>query len=146
MLVWAMLCSMMTFIRVNIALCLASSFFFINNSVTFDKLGSVNGLGMTSASFFRYYDCFDSFYCHILVPSYRTVAPVFAGSIYSASLTNGLGFPLNYNLIFIIFGIIMLVVMVMVACLPQTINKQKRQDIPEKKKMTRKLNHNIKLL
>ena len=50
---------------------------------------------------------------------------MFSGSIYSVSLTNGLGFPLNYNLVFIIFGIIMLVVMVMVACLPQTINKQK---------------------
>ena len=50
---------------------------------------------------------------------------MFSGSIYSVSLTNGLGFPLNYNLIFIIFGIITLVVMVMVACLPQTINKQK---------------------
>ena len=54
--------------------------------------------------------------------SYRTVAPLLAGSIYSVSLTNGLGFPLNYNPIFIIFG---MVVMVMVACLPQTINKQK---------------------
>ena len=50
---------------------------------------------------------------------------MFSGSIYSVSLTNGLCFPLNYNLIFIIFGIITLVVMVMVACLPQTINKQK---------------------
>ena len=45
---------------------------------------------------------------------------MFAGSVYFASLTNGLGFPLNYNLIYI-----MLVVMMMVACLPQTINKQK---------------------
>ena len=35
---------------------------------------------------------------------------MFSGSIYSVSLTNGLGFPLNYNLIFIIFGIITLVV------------------------------------
>ena len=50
---------------------------------------------------------------------------MFAGSIYSVSLTNGLGFPLNYNLIFIIFGIIVLVVMVMVACLHPSINKQK---------------------
>ena len=48
-----------------------------------------------------------------------------AGSVYSVSLNNGLSFPLNYNLIFIIFGIILLVVMVMVACLAQTINKQK---------------------
>ena len=56
---------------------------------------------------------------------HRTVAPVFVGSIYSVSLTDGLSFPLNYHLIFIIFGIIMLIVMVMVACLPKTINKQK---------------------
>ena len=56
---------------------------------------------------------------------YRTLAPLFAGSIYSVSLTDGLSFPLNYHLIFIIFGIIMLIVMVMVACLPTTINKQK---------------------
>ena len=56
---------------------------------------------------------------------HRTVAPVFAGSIYSVSLTDGLSFPLNYHLIFIIFAVIMLIVMVMVACLPKTINKQK---------------------
>ena len=56
---------------------------------------------------------------------YRTLAPVFAGSIYSVSLTDGLSFPLNYHLIFIIFAIIILIVMVMVACLPKSINKQK---------------------
>ena len=50
---------------------------------------------------------------------------MFAGSIYSVSLTDGLSFPLNYHLIFIIFAVIMLIVMVMVACLPKTINKQK---------------------
>ena len=56
---------------------------------------------------------------------YRTLAPLFAGSIYSVSLTDGLSFPLNYHLIFIIFAIILLTVMVMVACLPKSINKQK---------------------
>ena len=56
---------------------------------------------------------------------HRTVAPVFAGNIYSVSLTDGLSFPLNYHLIFIIFAIILLAIMVMVACLPKTINKQK---------------------
>ena len=50
---------------------------------------------------------------------------MFVGSIYSVSLTDGLSFPLNYHLIFIIFAVIMLIVMVMVACLPKTINKQK---------------------
>ena len=53
-LVWAMLCVILLLIRVSIALCLASSYLFINNSVTFDKLGSVNGLGMTITAFFRY--------------------------------------------------------------------------------------------
>ena len=43
-----------------------------------------------------YFSFFVQYYC------YWTVAPVFAGSIYSVSLTNGLGFPLNYSLIFII--------------------------------------------
>ena len=55
---------------------------------------------------------------------------MFAGSIYSVSLTDGLSFPLNYHLIFIIFAIIILIVMVMVACLPKTITKQKRQHSP----------------
>ena len=54
---------------------------------------------------------------------YRTVALLFAGSIYSVSLTDGLSFPLNYHLIFIIFAIIILIVMF--AFLPKTINKQK---------------------
>ena len=72
---------------------------------------------------------------HVISP-YRTIAPVFAGTIYSISLTNGLSFPLNYNLIFIIFGIIILLVMVMVACLPQTISKQKGQHAPDKRERT----------
>ena len=53
-LVWAMLCVIQLLIRISIALCLASSYLFINNSVTFDKLGSVNGLGMTITALFRY--------------------------------------------------------------------------------------------
>ena len=69
------------------------------------------------------YMCIVLFLVFLLV--HRTVAPVFAGSIYSVSLTDGLSFPLNYHLIFIIFAIIILIVMVMVACLPKTINKQK---------------------
>ena len=133
--VWPLLCFMLLVIRVAIALCLASSFLFINNSVTFDKLGSVNGLGMSMTAVFRSLPPsiflslsplpFPSLLSNEYSFYYRTVAPLFAGSIYSVSLTDGLSFPLNYHLIFIIFAIIILIVMVMVACLPKTINKQK---------------------
>ena len=54
---------------------------------------------------------------------------MFAGSIYSVSLTDNLGFPLNYNLIFVILGVITLVVMVLVACLPESINKHKKTEL-----------------
>ena len=64
-----------------------------------------------------------------LVPSLsslcRTFSPLFAGSIYSVSLTTGLGYPLDYHLIFVIIGLIILAVMFMVASLPESIKKHK---------------------
>ena len=48
---------------------------------------------------------------------------VFAGSLSSATLA--IGFPFNYNLIFVIFGLVFLSTVVMATCLPSTINKQK---------------------
>ena len=58
---------------------------------------------------------------------FRSVSPIFAGTVYSVSLTTGLGYPLDYHLIFIIMGGILLVVMVMVAGLPESIERQKDQ-------------------
>ena len=48
---------------------------------------------------------------------------VFAGSLSSATLS--IGFPFDYNLIFVIFGLVFLFTVVMATCLPSTINKQK---------------------
>ena len=53
---------------------------------------------------------------------------MFVGSVYSVSLSEAnqtLGFPVNYHLIFIIFGLIQIVIMIMTAFLPPSINKQK---------------------
>ena len=53
---------------------------------------------------------------------------MFVGSVYSVSLSEAnqtLGFPVNYHLIFIIFGLIQIVIMIMTAFLPSSINKQK---------------------
>jgi len=58
----------------------------------------------------------------------RTVAPLFSGGVFSASLseiTREIGFPLDANLIFLIFGAVLLGTLLIVACLPQSINRQK---------------------
>jgi len=84
--------------------------FFINNSVTFDKLGAVNGLAMSLSDLFR------------------TIAPLFSGGVFSASLseiTRAIRFPLDSHLIFLVFGAVFLGTLLIVACLPQSINRQK---------------------
>ena len=51
-----------------------------------------------------------------------------AGSLFSTSLSDAtlaFGFPVNYNLVFIVMSIIFMVTVFMVACLPISINKQK---------------------
>ena len=49
----------------------------------------------------------------MLYSLFRSLSPVFAGIVYSVSLTSGLGYPLDYHLIFVIMAGIILVVMVM---------------------------------
>ncbi len=57
------------------------------------------------------------------------MSPLFAGSIYSASLASdtneSIGFPLDYHLIFIIFGFIFLITLFIVTSLPKSIDHQK---------------------
>ena len=47
------------------------------------------------------------------------------GIVYSVSLTTGLGYPLNYHLMFIIMAGVILVAMMMVAGFPESIERQK---------------------
>ena len=113
----------------------SSIFLFINNSVTFDKLGSINGVAMMLTSLTRYVilsksvqgtHLFSSMLCVC-----RAIAPVVFGSIYSASLSDAarkIGYPLDYHLVFLLFSIIFLVTVLMVACLPVSINRQKKQN------------------
>jgi hypothetical protein len=56
------------------------------------------------------------------------IAPIFAGSVFAASLsptTLAIGFPFNYNLIFVLFGIVFLSTAFLATCLPTSLNKQK---------------------
>ena len=61
-------------------------------------------------------------------PPFRTIAPIFAGSVFAASLspsTLAIGFPFNYNLIFVLFGVVFLSTVFLATCLPSSLNKQK---------------------
>ena len=74
-----------------------------------------------------------SWQIHILLailslPSCRTIAPIFAGSVFAASLspaTLAIGFPFNYNLIFVLFGGVFLSTAFLAMCVPASLNKQK---------------------
>jgi hypothetical protein len=88
----------------------AATALFINNSVVFGKLGEVNGLA------------------HSLTSLLRTVAPVFSGTVFSLSLSERsrrVGFPINYYLVFILFGLTILLCTALGAGLPPSINRQK---------------------
>jgi len=62
----------------------------VNNSAPLDQLGTVNGVGQTSVSFAR------------------AIGPALAGSLWSISLTSGLGFPFNYYFVFIVMSLLSL--------------------------------------
>ena len=52
-LLWTFLIILLLIIRVAFNNCIVAQGLFINNSVTPDKLGAVNGLGITVTSLFR---------------------------------------------------------------------------------------------
>ena len=58
----------------------------------------------------------------------RSVSPILFGFVFSLSLsetTLKIGFPLNYNLVFICFSLTFVFCNFLVASLPTSINKQK---------------------
>ena len=66
--------------------------------------------------------------CEYASVVFRSFSLQILGSIFSASLSEAtleFGFPVDYNLVFVILSITMLVCVLMVACLPVSINHQK---------------------
>ncbi|XP_064400483.1 uncharacterized protein LOC135346700 isoform X4 [Halichondria panicea] len=83
---------------------------FINNSVLFVNLGTVNGIGSSCSSLSR------------------ALSALLSGKLFSVSLSAtaaGLGYPLDYRLVFLLFGLVFVVCVFVAACLPVSINKQK---------------------
>ena len=59
---------------------------------------------------------------------FRCVSPIFAGSIFSLSLSltsKNIGYLIDYHLIYIILGVILLFTLIMSTRLPHSINRQK---------------------
>ena len=52
-LLWCLLILMVLLLRISMVISFGCLTFFINNSVTFDKLGAVNGLAMSLSDLFR---------------------------------------------------------------------------------------------
>jgi hypothetical protein len=106
---WVYIILVLFVIRLAAGNVFAATALFINNSVVFGKLGEVNGLA------------------HSLTALLRTIAPVFSGTIFSLSISRGarhVGFPVNYYLIFLIFGLTILLCTILGAGLPASINRQ----------------------
>ena len=56
---------------------------------------------------------------------------MFSGTVYSTSLSasnRDIGFPLDYHLIFVIFGVVFLCSALVASCLPERVNRQKIED------------------
>ena len=79
---------------------------FINNSVTKDKLATVNGLSISVSSILR------------------AIAPMYGGTVFAASLNNHT-YPINYNLVFIINGLFFGLCVILGCALPERISRKK---------------------
>ncbi|KAL5479629.1 hypothetical protein EMCRGX_G023177 [Ephydatia muelleri] len=90
--------------------CFAAQCLLINNSVTSDKFGSVNGIAVSLSDIFR------------------AAFLAATGVIYSVSLskeTSAIGFPFDYNITFILYGACLLIITFLTACLPSSVNHKK---------------------
>ena len=127
---WVLLCLLRFLLGLFITVSFGAAILFVNNSVTFDKLGAVNGLAVSLTALTRFGDNLhisNMHSHHTLTHTNRCISPVLSGSIFSLSLsksTTDFGFPVNYHLVFVMFSSVFLSAVFMAACLPKSINKQ----------------------
>ncbi|KAI6650462.1 Protein ZINC INDUCED FACILITATOR-LIKE 1 isoform X2 [Oopsacas minuta] len=94
------------FMRLFISAVFASLSMFINNSVTPDKLGAVNGLSLSICSIFR------------------AMAPIYGGTVFAVSLNTHI-FPFDYHFIFVLNGIALVLCIVFGMLIPESLNRKK---------------------
>eukprot|EP00731_Ephydatia_muelleri_P025369 Em0017g452a len=105
--VWVVIICCRTLMTVTFSTCFAAQSLFIGNSVIPDQLGTANGLALLMSDIIR------------------CVSPALFGAIYAASLseqTLAIGFPVDYNIVFILYGVVLLALVIVQACLPLSID------------------------
>ncbi|XP_046557359.1 protein ZINC INDUCED FACILITATOR-LIKE 1-like isoform X2 [Haliotis rubra] len=94
--------------RLCASCCFSATALFINNSVTPDNAGAVNGIGMTFTAIAR------------------TLAPAMGGSVFAWTVSRGSGPPLDVSFAFFLFGVVFWITILMCLILPERLNRQKK--------------------
>ena len=94
-------------VRVATGCCFTGQFIMIGNSVSSRLRATAHGFAMTA------------------VCAARSVSPTVAGSLFSWSITSGLGFPFNEKFVFIYIGFVLWIALVAACCLDrEAVTKQ----------------------
>lgn len=114
------------------AMIVSSSTFF--DVMSLSRMYSKNGCDVNKAMWvMSLIHIFPTLFCttcreFIFFPLTRAVASVFYSTVFSLSLseaTMDFGFPIDYHLVFVLLSCTFLITVLMVACLPTSINHQK---------------------
>ncbi|XP_028400589.1 probable peptide/nitrate transporter At3g43790 [Dendronephthya gigantea] len=88
-------------VRVNEGCCFTGQFIMIGNSVSSSFRATVHGFAMT------------------VVCSARAISPSVAGSMFSWSISSGLGFPFNEKFVFIFLGFVLWLALIVACCMDE---------------------------
>eukprot|EP00026_Physarum_polycephalum_P006452 Phypoly_transcript_06495.p1 GENE.Phypoly_transcript_06495~~Phypoly_transcript_06495.p1 ORF type:complete len:526 (+),score=65.18 Phypoly_transcript_06495:182-1759(+) len=116
-LTWILLICAILFIQVGAELLFVCVMIAISNSAVPEMMGTVNGLAQT------------------FVALTRSAAPVAGSSLLSWSLTNGLGFPLNYQFPFLVLIVMGGGVIALSLLAPPSLNIQKKEALQKEAEM-----------
>ncbi|XP_071093267.1 uncharacterized protein [Haliotis cracherodii] len=96
--------------RLCASCCFSATALFINNSVTPENAGAVNGIGMTFTAIAR------------------TLAPAMGGSVFAWTVSQGseIGPPFDVSFAFFLFGLVFWLTILMCLVLPERLNRQKK--------------------
>lgn len=111
---WVVLMLLLIPQRICTSCCFSATSLLINNSVTPNIAGSVNGIAMTSTALARAF------------------APTFGGSLFAWSISAdaaSIGPPFDVNLAFFVFGLVFWFCAVLGVTIPNRLNKQKKRTI-----------------
>jgi hypothetical protein len=109
-LLWILIGICQTLRNVSGVQAFTATFMMISNSVSSKYRGAINGFGQTLASFSR------------------MCGPVFAGSLFSWSLENKMGFPFDFHFMFLVLTLMLIFIYVLSFVIGDEINQRETED------------------